>query len=461
MSKQRLIILISIVIVLIAVGWYFLANRENDADLIPQEEENQKEDLLQAKIQEEFENKIVYEENQDSALLTKDCRQRGGVFDECGNGCAPEADFCATVCVPVCNLQEKTSSKGINETDLPLEVPEDFEISFLTEDVPGARDISEKDNLGNVWVSQTSEGKISLLSLNEDQELENIDTVFEGLNQPHGLAIDPSDGLVLYFAETDAVKKVRLYTEDTPQKIADLPSGGGHSTRSLHFGPDDKLYVSIGSSCNVCEEEDERRASIYRMNKDGSNFEKYAEGLRNSVFMATNPITGDIWATEMGRDNLGDNTPPDEINILKEGEDYGWPYCYGKNTRDDTFRPESGINCQDTTPSHIDLQAHSAPLGLDFVPETGWPEDYWLDLIVAYHGSWNRTEPTGYKLAYFDLDDRGNLKNRQDFISGWLTESGEKLGRPVDVEIFPGGIMLVSDDQRGAIYKIEYLKNGK
>ncbi|MDZ7611196.1 MAG: PQQ-dependent sugar dehydrogenase [Candidatus Moranbacteria bacterium] len=461
MDKQKWLILAGVVLVLIATGWYFYANRGDDSSLTPQERQNQEEELTQAEVKEEFEGKIVYEENQDSALLTKDCRQRGGAFDGCGNGCALGAEVCATVCVPVCNLPGETSSEGVNKTDLPLEVPENFEISFLAENLPGARDISEKDSLGNIWISQTSEGKISLLSLNENQELENADTVFENLNRPHGLAIDPEDGLTLYFAETDAVKRVRLYTEDTPQKIADLPGGGGHLTRSLHFGPDDKLYVSIGSSCNVCLESDERRAAVYRMNKDGSNFEKYAEGLRNSVFMATNPITGDIWATEMGRDNLGDNTPPDEINILQEGGNYGWPYCYGKNTRDETFRPESNENCDDTIPSRIDLQAHSAPLGLDFVPETGWPEEYWLDLVVAYHGSWNRTVPTGYKLVHFNLDDQGNLENRQDFISGWLTENGEKLGRPVDVQAFPGGMMLVSDDQKGVVYKIEYTREGK
>ncbi|MFO7807421.1 MAG: PQQ-dependent sugar dehydrogenase, partial [Candidatus Moraniibacteriota bacterium] len=182
---------------------------------------------------------------------------------------------------------------------------------------------------------------------------------------------------------------------------------------------------------------------------------------RNSVFMATNPVNGDIWATEMGRENLGDNTPPDEINIIQEGNDYGGPYCYGKNIRENTFRSGVDINCENKTLSHIDLQAHSAPLGLDFVPEENWPEDYWLDLIVAYHGSWNRTEPTGYKLMHFDLDDQGNLQKRSDFISGWLAQDDEKLGRPVDVEIFPEGIMLVSDDQRGVVYKIEYLRDGK
>jgi glucose/arabinose dehydrogenase len=461
MSKQKWIIATIIIIILIIGGWFFFTNQGDTPTLTPQENENQEEELIQAEVKEEFENKIVYEENQDSALLTKDCNQRGGVFEECGNGCAPGADVCATVCVPICNLQEKTSSKGVNKTDLPLKVPEDFEISLLADNLPGVRDISEKDGLGNVWLSQTSEGKISLLSLNENQNPENIETIFENLDRPHGLAIDPTDGLTLYFAETDAVKKVRLYTEDTPQKIAELPAGGRHFTRSLHFGPDEKLYVSIGSSCDTCIEQDQRRAAVYRMNKDGSNFEKYAEGLRNAVFMTTNPVTGDIWATEMGRDNLGDNIPPDEVNILQEAGDYGWPYCYGKNIRDETFQPESGANCQNTISSHIDLQAHSAPLGLDFVPEEGWSEEHWLDLIVAYHGSWNRTEPTGYKLVHFNLDDQGNLEGRQDFISGWLTENGEKLGRPVDVEIFPGGTMLVSDDQKGAVYKIKYLRDGK
>ena len=182
-----------------------------------------------------------------------------------------------------------------------------------------------------------------------------------------------------------------------------------------------------------------------------------------------------MWATEMGRDLLGDDIPPDEINIIEEGKNYGWPNCYGKNIHDDNFDKNTYIRnpCMEPfeTGSHVDLQAHSAPLGLAFVPEWGidsnmcfegleaacgggFPDEYWNDLIVAYHGSWNRTNPTGYKLVRVKMDDYGNSIGVEDFITGWLGPKGV-LGRPVDVK-FHNGALYVSDDKAGVIYKIEY-----
>ena len=214
--------------------------------------------------------------------------------------------------------------------------------------------------------------------------------------------------------------------------------------------------LSIGSTCDVCIENDERHAAIFSMNTDGTDFKKVASGLRNSVFFDWSYVDGRMWATEMGRDNLGDNLPPDEINIIESGKNYGWPFCYGKNILDTKFN-SSEISCSEKAPSHVDLQAHSAPLGLAFVPEEGWPEDYWYDLIVALHGSWNRSEPTGYKLVRIKLDAKGNYEGQEDFVTGWLKPvQAQASGRPVDVRIFPGGTMYVSDDKAGAIYKINY-----
>jgi len=202
------------------------------------------------------------------------------------------------------------------------------------------------------------------------------------------------------------------------------------------------------------------------MNKDGSDFKKVASGLRNAVFMATNPIGGEIWVTEMGRDNLGDDLPPDEINIIEEGKNYGWPYFYGKNIKDQKHGLAEPPVDWITEPSYIDLPAHSAPLGLAFVPEGppagGWPEEYWNNLIVALHGSWNRTEPTGYKLVRIKLNQRGEFEGMEDFISGWLAKDGKTaLGRPVDVIFQSNGMLYISDDKAGVIYKVEYLGNQK
>jgi glucose/arabinose dehydrogenase len=341
-----------------------------------------------------------------------------------------------------------------------LSLPEDFSISVFAENVPGAR-VMAFDSMGNMWVSRTEYGAITLLTI-ENNNVTAQDDIFRNLNNPHGLAFDPQNPFLLYFAEEDSVSKVEIYAEGEPQKIADLPSGEGHFTRSLLVGPDNRLYVSIGSSCNVCVEEDDRRAKIFVMDRDGDNFQEFASGLRNAVFMATHPITDDIWVSEMGRDYLGDNLPPDEINILEEAQNYGWPYCYGKQVYDPTVGGGSENFCGQAESSHIDIQAHSAPLGLQFIPEEGWPEDFWFDLLVAYHGSWNRSVPTGYKIVRMELDENGNPQGddfKKDFIDGWLQEDGEVLGRPVDILVQPGGIIYVSDDEAGKIYKAVYKGN--
>lgn len=342
-----------------------------------------------------------------------------------------------------------------NQTPFPLKLSDGFSISIFAENLPGAR-VMAMDGRGNIWASQTSEGKIVILEV-KNGAVKNKSEIFKNLKNPHGLAFDPQDGFVLYFAEEDKISRVRIYSNDKPEKIADLPSGGGHFTRTLGFGPDDLLYVSIGSSCNVCYENDNRRAKIFSMKKDGSNFKEFASGLRNSVFFTWSYIDGRMWATEMGRDLLGDDLPPDEVNVLKQGEDYGWPICYGKNIHDSNFDKNVYIRepCAEKIPSHIDLQAHSAPLGLAFAPEEGWPQDFWYNLFVAYHGSWNRSKPTGYKIVRIKMDNKGNYLGVEDFITGWLTKNGA-LGRPVDILTQPGGAMYVSDDKAGVIYKITY-----
>jgi glucose/arabinose dehydrogenase len=342
---------------------------------------------------------------------------------------------------------------GQNETGMPLRLPPGFSISIFARDIPGAR-VMVQDSFGNFWVSRTRQGIVSVLDVREGRVVRRSD-VFRGLNNPHGLAMGPHD--LLYIAEEDKVSRVTLYSDDTLTKLVDLPSGGGHSTRTIMFGPDGRLYISIGSSCNACEERDERRAAIYVMEPDGSNFRRFASGLRNAVFMTTNPVTGDIWATEMGRDFLGDDVPPDEINIIREGRHYGWPWCYGNRVHDAAFdaRGERRDFCRETEPPVIEIPAHSAPLGLAFVPEEGWPEEYWYNLLVAYHGSWNRSTPTGYKVVRHILDARGNYRGSEDFITGWL-RNGSALGRPADIMVQPGGIMYISDDKAGVIYRVIY-----
>jgi len=342
--------------------------------------------------------------------------------------------------------------------DFPLTLPDGFEISIFARDLPGARVMAQGPN-GGMWVSQTKENKVTFLEV-EDGKVVRQSNVFGDLNRPHGLVFDPSDPYLLYIAEEDKISRVRINSDGGLEKIVDLNSGGRHYTRTIAFGPDDRLYVSIGSACDVCIESNEQRGKIFSMNRDGSDFKEYARGLRNTVFFTWSYIDGRMFGTDMGRDLLGDGLPPDEINIIEEGQNYGWPICYGKNIHDTDFDKNIYIRNPCVEPfereSFIDLQAHVAPLGLAFVPEEGWPEEYWYNLLVAYHGSWNRSEPVGYKIARIKLDDKGNYIGEDDFISGWLTDDNKALGRPVDILAMPGGIMYVSDDKAGVIYKIIY-----
>lgn len=358
-----------------------------------------------------------------------------------------------------------------NATGLPLLLPEHFSISTFASGLPGPR-VLLFDQSSRLLASLTSAGQVvALPDENTDQKADRIIPLLTGLRKPHGLAFACEGNAAvqectLFVAEEH---RVTAYTYDqsvpsatNPRKILDLPTeGGGHFTRTLliHDTPEGrKLLISIGSSCNVCNEDDPRRASIYSSNLDGSDFKPFATGLRNAVFMTTHPVTGEIWATEMGRDLLGDNTPPDEINILHEGQNYGWPICYGKNVHDTNFDKNVYIQnpCTDKQGSHIDIPAHSAPLGLAFAPEEGWPEDYWHNVFVSYHGSWNRSTPTGYKIVRFKLNSQGVLEGSEDFVTGFLPEgSSQSYGRPVDILTLPGGSMYVSDDKAGSIYLIQ------
>ncbi len=383
-----------------------------------------------------------------------------------------------TVSIPSKEALTETKTAGETSSTDPLiaklSIPDGFKMSIFARNITGARQILSAPD-GGILVSQTSEGKISLLrDTDGNGTADVVKTIAEGLNKPHGMEYLCEGGSCdFYVAEHNALTSFKLDpvsgSLSEKAKLADLPAhiDDRHFTRSLLFLPtgDDSLphvlLISIGSSCNVCNEKDIRQGSIMAYDTLTKKLEPYASGLRNSVFMTLSPIDGKVWATEMGRDLLGDNIPPDEINIIEKGKNYGWPNCYGDNIHDTAFDKNTYIRnpCMAPfeTPPAVDLQAHSAPLGLAFVPEEGWPEDMWYNLLVAYHGSWNRSEPTGYKIVRIKLDAKGNYLETEDFITGWLTKNGTKLGRPVDIKIF-GNIAYISDDTSGYIYKLTYAK---
>ena len=292
-------------------------------------------------------------------------------------------------------------------------------------------------------------------------EADEVRPVISGLSDlPHGLAFHNG---YLYLAEENRVSRYAYESDGnlgSREVVVDLPpnlpGGDDHVSRTIGFSPSNKMYVSSGSSCNVCEESDRRRAAIMEYNPDGSGGRVFAEGLRNSVGFVFHLVTGEIWAAENGRDYLGDDLPPDEINIVRDGQHYGWPFCYGQRIPDPAFN--SPARCATTAGSLHDMQAHSAPLGLRFVDSSQFPENWQGDLLVAYHGSWNRSEPTGYKVVRLAVDGSRIVKE-EDVIYGWLLDSGSPVGRPVDLIFGPeDGALYISDDQAGVIYRVTQVR---
>lgn len=357
-------------------------------------------------------------------------------------------------------------SDVINTNENPLETTSGFRLSVFAKGFEKPRDLlTVPTGSFMMLLSDTGTDKVYILRDTDDDGIaDNTSTLLEDLNEPHGLALDCGvSGCMLWIAETNRLMRYDFNDADgtatNPQKIMDFPTGG-HFTRSLLIHGDD-LLVSIGSSCNVCKEDNALRASIQAVNMQTGEVRPYAMGLRNSVFMALHPETGEVWTTEMGRDQLGDDIPPEEVNIIAFGKDYGWPYCYGNKVRDATFQKNDAVSCEkNTTAPRLMFQAHSAPLGLTFVPDgIGWPESMIGDLLVSFHGSWNRTEPTGYKVVRFNTSATAGdeaVDSQHDFISGWLTEENEAIGRPVDVEFGSDNALYISDDKAGVIYRMTY-----
>ncbi|MEK7645822.1 MAG: PQQ-dependent sugar dehydrogenase [Patescibacteria group bacterium] len=392
--------------------------------------------------------------------------------------------------------QEPIISETNDSSLLYLKLSEGFKIDLFAKNLEDPRVITF-DPGGRMLVSETKAGRVVVLENGKNGIVETSRVILSGLNKPHGLAFYSAGNVVyLYVAETQQVVryiydvKNGIVISAKGENITNLPADGRHFTRTISFGPnfrtipllpgkrgndtlvDAKLYISVGSSCDVCVEDATwKRAAILESDPTGTFTAEFAGGLRNSVFFTFHPKTKEIWATEMGRDNLGDNLPPDEINIIKVAgaEDkfgakrYGWPFCYGNQVRDKTFNPEKfqridiSSDCGKTESPVIQIPAHSAPLGLAFIPSgDGWLKEWAGDLLVAFHGSWNRSKPVGYKIVRYDLDVNGNVLSQEpiDFISGWLDNSGKTFGRPVDLKFGPDGALYMSDDSAGVIYRV-------
>jgi glucose/arabinose dehydrogenase len=338
-----------------------------------------------------------------------------------------------------------------------IRVPDGFSIALYAQ-VPSARFLLATP-AGDLLVSVPRQGRVVRLARDEDADgLPDLqETLLEDLDRPHGM--DLHEGW-LYVAEGSAVGRVRFDVETGAvtgafeRVLTGLPSGGNHWTRTLRSGPDGWMYLTVGSSCNVCIEEDPRRAAMLRFRPDGSGEEVHARGLRNAVGFDWQPGSDALYATDNGRDLLGDDFPPCELNHVVAEGDYGWPVANGDRVLDPDVGTGHEARAAASTAPAYSFPAHNAPLGMRFLRSSALPTLYRGAALVALHGSWNRTRKDGYKVVSLHWSSDGGIFSR-DFVWGFLEEENV-IGRPVDVTESRDGTIFVSDDFAGAIYRVRF-----
>ncbi|WP_342117586.1 DUF7133 domain-containing protein [Pseudoduganella sp. OTU4001] len=337
-----------------------------------------------------------------------------------------------------------------------LKLPKGFQIAVYADQVESARELAVTDS-GLVFVGSRKAGKVyALVDADKDGVAEKIVTVAEGLNKPNGVAL--LNG-ALYVGEISRILKFdnieKTYASKPAYKVIkdDLPTDTWHGEKYIKAGPDGKLYIPIGAPCNVCDKEDDAYAKIWRMNPDGSNWELFARGVRNTVGFTWHPVTKEMWFTDNGRDELGDNLPSDELNIApRAGMHFGFPYCHAGALLDPQFGKSK--SCEAYSAPVAALGPHVASLGLAFYTGTQFPEQYRNQLLIAEHGSWNRANKIGYQVRLITLHGNKVLSDTA-FIDGFL-QNEQVSGRPVDVAVMPDGSILVSDDHAHKVYRVTY-----
>lgn len=348
---------------------------------------------------------------------------------------------------------------GIGEGSLaPVQVPDGFVVTVFAQGLNGPRFIAFGPD-GLLYVADRKNDRIvALPDENGDGQADQIIVFAAGLDSPHSLVFHegawfvglPTGVVRLEDTDGDGLADTR------ETLIDDYPTGGQHSTRTVAFLPDGRMVVSVGSSCNVCEEEDPRRAAILIYDGPEATGERlFAAGLRNAVGLDVHPETGELWAVNNGRDLMGDDLPPEALYIVQDGADYGWPRCHSGNIEDPDFGFPGA--CEGVEDPLVEMQAHSAPLGMVFYTGATFPAEYHGDLFIAFHGSWNRSVPTGYKVVRIPLDGSTPTGPVEDFAFGWLdADTEEVFGRPVGLAVGPDGALYISDDKSGIIYRIAW-----
>lgn len=337
-----------------------------------------------------------------------------------------------------------------------IKLPPGFRIEVLSDNVPNARAMTLSSK-GTLFVGSQSEGKVyalaAPLAANSKARI-----IASGLTIPVGVAF--RDG-ALYVSAVSRILRLdnieaNLASPPKPAVVYDkFPTETHHGWKFIAFGPDGYLYVPVGAPCNICAPDENRYANIMKMKPDGSDLQVVAKGVRNTVGFDWHPATHELWFTDNGRDWLGDDQPDDELNRLtRSGQHFGYPYCHAGDIADPEFGKQRP--CSAFVPPVAKLGAHVAALGMRFYTGTQFPAEYRQNnIFIAEHGSWNRSERSGYRVVRVVLDDNGRAVRQEVFAEGWL-QDGKPWGRPVDVEVAPDGSLLVSDDMVGAIYRIRY-----
>ncbi len=337
-----------------------------------------------------------------------------------------------------------------------IKLPPGFKLSLFASNVPNARSMTLSPN-GTLFVGTRRAGRVyALLDHNHDNQADEIITIARGLHMPNGVAFRNGS---LFVAEVNRVLRfdeIETRLNDPPEPVVvydGLPRDKHHGWKFIRFGPDGMLYIPVGAPCNVCERDDERYATIMRMKPDGTGLDIFARGVRNTVGFDWHPSTKELWFTDNGRDWLGDDLPPDELNHApRKGLHFGFPYCHGKNIPDPVFGDKG--KCTEFVSPAIELGPHVAALGMRFYRGKMFPAKYRNQIFIAEHGSWNRKTPIGYRITLVTIQDNQAVKY-EVFAEGWL-QGSRAWGRPVDVLVLPDGALLVSDDRGNAIYRISY-----
>jgi glucose/arabinose dehydrogenase len=336
-------------------------------------------------------------------------------------------------------------------------IPSGFKIDYFAKGVTNAREMALSGDGTIVYVGSMSEGKVyALPDRDGDHKADTVITIARNLDMPVGVAWRRD---ALYISAVSRILRLDNIDEhlaDPPRPVVvfdGYPTDHAHGWKFIAFGPDDKLYVPVGAPCNICVPQRDIFATITRINPDGSGLEIYAGGIRNSVGFDWQPGTGVLWFTDNGRDNLGDNVPPDELNRApRAGMNFGFPYCHGGDFPDPLY---GNLHyCSEFTPPAINLGPHVASLGMCFYTGNMFPPEYRNQIFIAEHGSWNRSVPIGYRVTWVRVSGDSALSYNV-FAEGWL-QGPSAWGRPVDVQVMPDGSLLVSDDTADAIYRISY-----